>query len=129
MGMKRYFAILILACVTLCAAATPPNLACEAIFDRPELRTEGHKLVKITDKENYFRKAEANADPQLRDEIIKLVREDMKRAYSVMESFNNGKGRIILNVENNGKGISIGLQYDDKGYVDLFVQGPPKAFK
>ena len=127
--MKRYFAILILACVTLCAAATPPNLACESIFDRKELRTEGHKLVKITQKDNYYRCAQAEKDPKLRDEIIKLVREDMKKANNIVESCTDGQDRIILNIENNGEIISVGLRWDEEGYVNLYVQGSPAAFK
>lgn len=115
--------------VALVAMATPPNLACEAIFNRKDIRTEGHKVTFIKSVDNYYRCVSAENDPALRDEIIKLVEKDKKRAFNVVETYKDNEEGVILNIENNGAIISVGLQYKNDGYVNLFVQGVLKAFE
>ncbi|MDE6267151.1 MAG: hypothetical protein K2M07_07370 [Muribaculaceae bacterium] len=127
--MKRSVLFLTLVIVALCAFATPPNLSCETIFGRKDIRKEGHKVVSVTGPGNYYRSVSSDNDPQLRDDIIKLVEKDKKRAFNVYETYENGKEKVILNIKNNEQVINVGLTWNEEGYINLFIQGPPEAFE
>lgn len=114
--------------VSICHAI-PPKLACEVIFSRSDIRTEGHKLVSHKSEDNYFRSVTANNDKQLLSEIKKLVEKDKARATNVTEGYKDGKEHIILNIPNNGCIINVGMWWSESGYVHLFVQSELKAFQ
>ncbi len=127
--MKRYLLTLFLLTSLSICYAVPPRLACEKVFSRKDLRTEGHKIVSNKSEDNYFRSITANKDPRLLAEILELVEEDKVRASNITETYDNGKERIILNIPHNGCTINVGVWWTDAGYVHLFVQSELKAFQ
>lgn len=127
--MKRNVVMLMMMAVALIAAATPPNLACESIFNRKDIRTDGHRVTVAKSQGNYYRSVTAENDPKLRDEIIKLVDKDKKVAHNVVETYKDGMEGVILNIVNNDKPINVGLKWNDNGYINLFIQGDPEAFE
>lgn len=127
--MKRLvLSIVFLGLVSACYAK-PPRLACEAVFSRKDIRTEGHKVVSNKSEDNYFRSVTAANDPSLLSDIKALVEKDKARATNVTEGYKNGKEYIILNIPNNDCMINVGMWWTDSGYVHLFVQSELKAFK
>lgn len=127
--MKRFLAITILALLAICAWATPPKLAREAVFGRKELHSPGYKLSTSRNADNYFRSITAECDPKLRDEIKALIEQDSKRAYNITEGYRNGQDHIILNITNNDQLINIGFWWTEEGAFHLFIQGLPSAFE
>ncbi len=128
-AMKRFILSLFLISFISICYATPPRLACETIFSRNDIRTEGHKVVSNKSDDNYFRSVTASSDPRLLSEIRRLVEQDKARATTVVEGYKNGKEYIILNIPNNGCIINVGVWWTTSGYVHLFVQSELKAFK
>lgn len=127
--MKRLIlSIFLLSFIAVCYA-TPPHLACEAVFNRDDIRTEGHKIVSNKSDDNYFRSVTATNNPRLLSEIKGLVKKDMSRASNVTEGYKNGKEYIILNIPNNGCIINVGMWWTNSGYVHLFIQSELRAFK
>ena len=127
--MKRLIlSIFLLSFIAVCYA-TPPHLACEAVFNRDDIRTEGHKIVSNKSEDNYFRSVTATNNPRLLSEIKGLVKKDMSRASNVTEGYKNGKEYIILNIPNNGCFINVGMWWTNSGYVHLFIQSELRAFK
>ncbi len=128
--MKRLILSIVLTSfvVSLCYAK-PPRLACETVFSRNDIRTEGHKVVSNKSEDNYFRSVTATNDSRLLAEIKDLVEKDKARASNVTEGYKNGQEYIILNIPNNGCIINVGMWWTDSGYVHLFVQSELKAFK
>lgn len=127
--MKRLiFSIILVSFASICYA-TPPHLACEAVFSRDDIRTEGHKVVSNKSEDNYFRSITATNDRHLLSEIKKLVEQDKAKATNVVEGYKNGKEYIILNIPNNGCIINVGMWWTTAGYVHFFVQSELKAFK
>lgn len=129
--MKRTAILLLLAVVaTVTALAAPPKLACESLFSE-KYRTNPHAKVSIINSTgNYFRGIKVTEDPALVKEIEKKVEEDKKLATNTVEEYSAGNVyTLILNVPgNNNRMINIG--YTRRGAsVDLFVSGPPDAFK
>ena len=114
--------------ISICYA-TPPHLACETVFSREDIRTEGHTIASTKSEDNYFRSITATKDPRLLSEIKELVKKDMERALNVVEGYNNGKEYIILNIPSNDCIINVGMWWTDSGYVHLFIQSELKAFK
>ncbi|MDE6270222.1 MAG: hypothetical protein K2M12_05130 [Muribaculaceae bacterium] len=128
--MKRLFAFLLAITVfTAVCHATPPNLACEKIFDRKDIRTEGHQLVKTMQPSNYYRSVQADNDPKLLADIKKAFEIDSKRASNIVEGFDGENDYAILQIENNGFFINVSVRWDDNGYVNLYIQSDPAAFK
>lgn len=128
--MKRQLAIIIiLLAATAAAWATPPKLACEAVFARKELRREGYRLASNRSADNYFRSITAECDTKLCAEIKTLVEQDSKLAYNVVEGYRNGRDHIILNIDNNGENINVGFWWTEEGAFHLFIQGTPEAFQ
>lgn len=127
--MKRLIlSIFLVSFIAICYAA-PPHLACEAVFSRDDIRTEGHKIVSNKSEDNYFRSVTATNNPSLLSEIKGLVNKDKAKASSVTEGYKNGKEYIILNIPNNGCIINVGMWWNSSGYVHLFIQSELKAFK
>lgn len=128
-AMKRFILSLFFVSFISICYAKPPHLACETVFDRDDIRTEGHKVVCNKSDDNYFRSVTATNDPNLLSEIKRLVEKDKARATNVVEGYKNGKEHIILNIPNNGCSINVGVWWNSSGYVHLFVQSELKAFK
>lgn len=127
--MKRLIlSIFFVSFISICYAV-PPRLACETVFSRNDIRTEGHKVVSNKSEDNYFRSVTASNDPRLLSEIKSLVEKDKTRATNITEGYKNGKEYIILNIPNNGCIINVGMWWTDSGYVHLFVQSELKAFQ
>lgn len=61
--------------------------------------------------------------------IRKLVKKDQSRAYNAVEGYEKNRDYIILNILNNNEIINVGVWWDDAGYINLFIQGPMKAFE
>lgn len=127
--MKRLILTIFLVSVISICYATPPHLACEAVFSRDDIRTEGHKIVSNKSEDNYFRSVTATNNPRLLSEIKGLVKKDKAKASNVTEGYKNGKEYIILNIPNNGCIINVGMWWNNSGYVHLFIQSELKAFK
>lgn len=129
--MKRTAILLLLAVVaTVTALAAPPKLACESLFSEKYRTTPQAKVSIINSTGNYFRGIKVTEDPALVKEIEKKVEEDKKLATNTVEEYSAGNVyTLILNVPgNNNRMINIG--YTRRGAsVDLFVSGPPDAFK
>lgn len=128
-AMKRFILSLFLISFISICYAIPPRLACETVFSRNDIRTEGHKVVCNKSDDNYFRSVTATNDKHLLSEIKRLVAQDKTKATNVVEGYKNGKEYIILNIPNNGCIINVGVWWTDSGYVHLFVQSELKAFK
>lgn len=127
--MKRLILSIFLVSFIAICYATPPHLACESVFSRNDIRTEGHKIVSNKSEDNYFRSITATNNPRLLSEIKGLVKKDMSRASNVTEGYKNGKEYIILNIPNNGCIINVGMWWTNSGYVHLFIQSQLQAFK
>ncbi len=127
--MKRLLLTIIFVSVISVCYAKPPHLACETVFDRSDIRTEGHEVVSNKSEDNYFRSVTATNDPRLQSDIIRLVEKDKARASNITEGYKKGKEYIILNIPHNDCIINVGLWWTDSGYVHLFVQSELKAFK
>ena len=127
--MKRLILTIFLVSFISICYATPPHLACEAVFNRDDIRTEGHKIVSNKSEDNYFRSVTATNNPRLLSEIKGLVKKDMSRASNVTEGYKNGKEYIFLNIPNNGCIINVGMWWTNSGYVHLFIQSELRAFK
>lgn len=127
--MKKSIFFIIFLCTVCICNATPPNLACEAVFNRSDIRTEGHKVVSHKSEDNYFRSVTASNDQKLLSDIKKLVEKDKAKATNVTEGYKDGKEHIILNIPNNDCIINVGLWWSESGYVHLFVQSEPQAFQ
>lgn len=127
--MKRHILSILLALCALTCWGVPPNLACERIFHRQDIRTPGHKVVTNKNAENYFRSVTADCDPRLLADIKTLVARDQKRATEVVEGYKDGMEHIILNIPSNGHVISIGFWWKDSGYLHLFIQSEMDAFE
>lgn len=127
--MKRILITSILCCFVAICYAVPPRLACESVFNRKDIRTEGHRVVSNKSEDNYFRSVTATNDPKLQAEIKALVEKDKAKASNVSEGYRDGKEYIILNIPHNGCEINVGLWWTTSGYVHLFVQSGLKAFQ
>lgn len=129
--MKRTAILLLLAVVaTVTALAAPPKLACESLFSEKYRTNPQAKVSIINSTGNYFRGIKVTEDPALVKEIEKKVEEDKKLATNTVEEYSAGNVyTLILKIPgNNNKMINIG--YTRRGAsVDLFVSGPPDAFK
>ena len=128
--MKRLILIIIsiISAVSLCFAA-PPRLACETVFSRSDIKTEGHKVVSSKSEDNFSRSVTATGNRRLLADIKTLIQRDKVRATNVVEGYKNGKEYIILNIPNNGHIINVGMWWTDTGYVHLFIQSELNAFK
>lgn len=129
--MKRIISLTLVLLITIVGFAKSPNLACEKIFDRKEVRTKGHDLVITTNQNNYFRSVSSGNDKNLQKEIKKAFDKDRAKANNVVEGFDSGNNQeySIMQIENNGYNISIGFFRREDGYVNLFISGDPRAFK
>ena len=129
--MKRILALTLLVVATIVCRAASPNLACEKIFERKDLRAEGRDLVKITQPSNYFRSVTAENDKKLQKDILAAIEQGKKKSCNIVERYNGdgNEDHVILNIENNGCIISIGCYWTEQGYVRLFIQADPEAFK
>lgn len=129
--MKRTAILLLLAVVaTVTALAAPPKLACESLFSEKYRTNPQAKVSIINSTGNYFQGIKVTEDPALVKEIEKKVEEDKKLATNTVEEYSAGNVyTLILNIPgNNNRMINIG--YTRRGAsVDLFVSGPPDAFK
>ncbi len=129
--MKRIISLTIAVMIAIIGFAKSPNLACEKIFDRKELRTPGHDLVTVTNPGNIFRSVSADNDKDLQKAIKKAYDQDREKAYNIVEGYDNNNNQEygILNISNNGCNISIGFYWNNDGFVKLFISGDPEAFK
>lgn len=128
--MKRLIYItLMLLTAAVCRAASP--LESEKIFDRDDLRTEGHSIVKVSNPSNYFRSITAENDKKLLKDVKKAIEQDRKQAFNVVERYDGDSDEdyIILNINKNEYVVNIGFYWNDNGYVRLFIQSDPRAFK
>lgn len=129
--MKRLLLFLIFPVLYAATAlASPPNLATESVFSLPEMKKKGYKFVTNWHTTSYYRCMEADNNNDLAKHIKGLVEKDKKRAYNYVENYKeNGSNSIILNIRNNNRTINVGFFWNDGGYVNLFVEGPPEAFE
>lgn len=128
--MRKSVALVIMLLCASAAMAVPPKLATETIFSQKDIRSKGYKLVTTRCEASYFRSVTAEKDKKLVKTIKKLVEKDSERAYNVVERTDeNGNEYIILNILNNTELINVGFWWNDSGYVHLFVEGRPDAFK
>lgn len=127
--MKRLFAFFLTLTVFAVCHATPPNLACEKIFDRKDIRTEGHRLVKTMQPGNYYRSVIADNDPKLQADIKKAFEADRNKAVNIVEGFDGERDYAIMQIKNNGCIINVSIRWDNEGYVNLYIQSDPAAFK
>lgn len=125
---KAFLLIVFILCSAICWAA-PPRLACETIFARSEIKTNGHKVVSVKSTDNYFRSVTADKDKRLLAKIKKLIQKDKSRASNVVEGYKDGKEYIILNIPNNGHNINVGFWWTAAGYLHLFIQSELAAFE
>lgn len=129
--MKRILTLTLLAIIcSVCHAATP-YLACEKIFEREDLRSEGHDVVFINQPNNFFRCVTAENDKPLQSDIKKAFEQDRTKSFSSMDGFDsvNKCDYSILSIKRNGYVISVGFFHNKGGYVNLFIQADPAAFK
>ena len=129
--MKRYLILILFLISTLLAFATPPNLACEAIFERGDLRRPGIDLCIKKQPNNYYRGIIVKKDPKLLAEIEKLIEQDSKVATEVIyrnDEEGTGSGVVLL-VSNNGHTINIGLSKKENGEFGFFIQSVLAAFE
>lgn len=129
--MKRILTLTLIAIIcSVCRAATP-FLACEKIFDRDDLRSEGHDVVFINQPNNFFRCVTAENDKSLQSDIKKAFELDRTKSFNSIEGFDsvNKCDYSILNIKRNGYVISVGFFRNKEGYVNLFIQADPAAFK
>ena len=109
--------------------AKSPKLACEAIFSRDDIRSEGHTVVITKSADSYYRGVTSTNDKALLVEIKRLVEKDKPLASNTVEGYSNNKEYIILNVPSNGNIINIGFWWNNSGYSHLFIEGTMQAFK
>lgn len=130
--MKRTAILLLLAVVaTVTTLAAPPKLACESLFSEKYRTNPQAKVSIINSTGNYFRGISVANDPALVKEIEKKVEEDKKLASNTVEEYSAGSiYTLILNIPgSNNKIINIGYTRAGTGSIELFVSGPPDAFK
>lgn len=127
--MKKPLLIIFFIFLSAACWAIPPHLACETIFSRPDIKTQGHEVVSCKSRDNYFRSVIADNDKKLLKEIKKLVQKDKSRASNVVEGYKDGTEHIILNIPNNGHIINVGFFWTESGYLRLFVQSELAAFE
>lgn len=127
--MKRLIISILFLASLLISYAKPPHLACETVFSRKDIRTEGHKVISNRSEDNYFRSVTATNNPRLLSEIRNLMEKDKGRASNVVEGYKDGKEFLILNIPSNGCIINVGMWWTKAGYVHLFVQSELKAFQ
>ncbi len=99
---------------------------------RENRRTNPQAKVSIINSTgNYFRGISVANDPALVKEIEKKVEEDKKLASNTVEEYSAGNIYTqILNIPgSNNKMINIGYTRTGAGSIELFVSGPPDAFK
>ncbi|MBD5277201.1 MAG: hypothetical protein HDS30_06085 [Bacteroides sp.] len=127
--MKRILIVAIVLFVSCVCRAAVPDLACLKIFDKKELRTEGHELTIVTQPGNYFRSVSFSNDPKLEKEIEAAVEQDRRHAVNCTEHWDGKTHYTILNIGKGNYIISVGFYKEADGSVRLFVQGEPEAFK
>lgn len=129
--MKRILVATLALMITAVCLAVSPSLACEKIFERKDLRTEGHQVVALRQSDNYFRSVTAENDKKLLKDIKKAFEQDRSKAFNVIEGFDdqNRQDFAILNINSNGYVINIGFFWNENGYVNLFLQSNPAAFE
>ncbi|MFH8142875.1 MAG: hypothetical protein K1V88_05540 [Muribaculaceae bacterium] len=129
--MKRIALMLLIAvAATVTALAANPRLACESLFSE-KYRSNPQATVSIINSTgNYFRGISVANDPSLVKEIEKKLEEDRKLATNTVEEYSAGnKYDIVLNIPLGGKIISVGYTRNGDGSAELFVSGPPEAFR
>lgn len=131
--MKRILAItlLLVFAAGVCFAASP-RLACQQLLERKDIRTKGHDVIVVNSPGNYFRSVEAESDAKLLKEVRKAFEQDRKLAFNSVDRFDGDEEQeySILNVKQNGYVVNIGFYWNDEtGYVRLFMQSDPAAFK
>lgn len=131
--MKRILAItLILVFAAGVCFAASPRLACQQLLERNDIRTKGHNVTVVNQPGNYFRSVEAVSDAKLLKEVKKAFEQDRKLAFNTVDRYDGDDEQesSILNIKHNGYVVNIGFYWDDKtGYVRLFMQSNPAAFK
>lgn len=135
--MKRSLLLLLPLMATGAAVASPseatpaasPYLAVEKVFERSNLKRAGYSLMTNRSDGNYFRSLQAKNDPALIKEIKAYLEEDKKKAFNVMDGFQDGYDVVILNIDRNGSTINVIFRSNDNGQMNLFVQGEPEAFE
>lgn len=128
--MKKFITILAMMLICLVCKAASPQLACESIIERKDLRTKGHEIVKITHTNNYFRSIEAESDPKLLKEVKNAVEMDKKLASNLVEGFDGDEEYVFLNIPRGNYIINVGFHWcEENGYVKLYIQSSPEAFK
>ena len=131
--MKRILAItlLLVFAAGVCFAASP-RLAWQQLLERKDIRTKGHDVIVVNSPGNYFRSVEAESDAKLLKEVRKAFEQDRKLAFNSVDRFDGSEEQeySILNVKQNGYVVNIGFYWNDEtGYVRLFMQSDPAAFK
>ena len=116
--------LLIAVAATVTALAANPRLACESLFSE-KYRSNPQATVSIINSTgNYFRGI------SVVKEIEKKLEEDRKLATNTVEEYSAGnKYDIVLNIPLGGKIISVGYTRNGDGSAELFVSGPPEAFR
>lgn len=130
--MKRTFILTIILALASACMAVNPKLETAKIFERNDIKGNGHELVKVTQTGNHFRSLTFTNDKRMEKIVRAAVEKDRQRAYNIVER-SDGKSQdyIILNIKgNNNSQVNVGLYWDDKGYMRVFMQSDkPEAFK
>ena len=134
--MKKSLLTLSMLVCAMIAYAKPPQLALESLFDGSYNGKKGISVTTIKSKNNYFREIEISEDnPALIKKIEGLIEKDAARASNFTETHNEKRHERVFQIPNHGTFINVGVTrnlakpYHSAPGFELFIQGPPEAFK
>ncbi len=114
----------------LMASAKAPDLQCEKAFDRALLKNPSVSMQISNHPLSYYRRVSVSGDKAMVKRIIAWVEADSKKAFGSVDSSDDEFHRsLILNIDNDGKTINVGLKVLSEDTCTLFVEGVPEAFK
>lgn len=126
--MKRVLLTLVVMLIGLTALATPPNLHIEKLFDGRYKGNADVRLSIIKDNDELYRSISVSNSPAIAKEIKDAFAKDQALASGYVYNQNGSRESTIIEFENNGHEITIGLNIDGSR-VSLYITGNSKAFK
>lgn len=129
--MKKTVILLFLVLMTsLTSLAASPPLACESLFSEKNKTNPNVSITIINSPGNCFRSITVTNDKSVVAEIERMVKKDRERATNIIEEYKGGAPtEFILNVPTGSYIISIGYTRKSDSSAELFISGPPKAFR
>lgn len=128
--MKRIILTTLLVFVAVAMFAKSPQFAIEKYFDGRYNNNPNVNTAIIKSENGYFRSLSiAPSEKAIIEEVTQAVEKDKKQAASVCDNWSGGEHDVILSFFVNELPISIGLQSGPKKNTDVFISGPPEAFK